>query len=196
MKSVILLLGQVAFASVSVVGVFAVATQLSASEPAQPPLPSVYAADLWTTEPTVVDPNSQHFERVAATEQKAAPVRAAMPVPSNQVASLDPAIGIGTTANAASASLTAEHAEWCATRYRSYNPVDNTYRSFSGQKRSCVSPFTDGTAQTAPASAANLSADIGVDVESCMRRYRSYNVKDNTYQPIDGGPRRVCQATR
>ncbi|WP_409527039.1 BA14K family protein [Rhizobium sp. BK650] len=26
----------------------------------------------------------------------------------------------------------------------------------------------------------------------CQQRYRSYNVSDNTYQPLDGGPRKHC----
>ena len=29
-------------------------------------------------------------------------------------------------------------------------------------------------------------------IEACSNRYRSYRVEDNTYQPFDGGPRRVC----
>ncbi|WEZ85389.1 BA14K family protein (plasmid) [Rhizobium sp. 32-5/1] len=33
------------------------------------------------------------------------------------------------------------HAEWCLSRYRSYNPNDNTFRAFSGEIRSCVSPY-------------------------------------------------------
>jgi len=33
------------------------------------------------------------------------------------------------------------HAEWCLSRYRSYNPDNNTFRAFSGEIRSCVSPY-------------------------------------------------------
>ncbi len=29
-------------------------------------------------------------------------------------------------------------------------------------------------------------------ISSCSRRYRSYRVADNTYQPFGGGPRRHC----
>ena len=32
------------------------------------------------------------------------------------------------------------HTQWCFARYRSYNPDNNTYRAFSGEIRSCVSP--------------------------------------------------------
>ncbi len=33
------------------------------------------------------------------------------------------------------------HMEWCASRYRSYRAEDNSYRSYSGERRSCASPY-------------------------------------------------------
>jgi hypothetical protein len=33
------------------------------------------------------------------------------------------------------------HGQWCAARYRSYDASDNTYRSYSGQRRACRSPY-------------------------------------------------------
>jgi hypothetical protein len=33
------------------------------------------------------------------------------------------------------------HTQWCFARYRSYNPGNNTYRAFSGEIRSCLSPY-------------------------------------------------------
>ncbi len=33
------------------------------------------------------------------------------------------------------------HVQWCFARYRSYDPGNNTYRAFSGEIRSCVSPY-------------------------------------------------------
>jgi len=33
------------------------------------------------------------------------------------------------------------HIEWCMERYRSYNPRDNTFMSYSGVMRECDSPF-------------------------------------------------------
>ncbi|KQV35264.1 BA14K family protein [Rhizobium sp. Root1204] len=33
------------------------------------------------------------------------------------------------------------HSQWCFARYRSYDPGNNTYRAFSGEIRSCVSPY-------------------------------------------------------
>ncbi|HUQ36856.1 MAG TPA: BA14K family protein [Aestuariivirga sp.] len=33
------------------------------------------------------------------------------------------------------------HIEWCLKRYRSYNPRNNTWVSYSGRVRECISPF-------------------------------------------------------
>lgn len=33
------------------------------------------------------------------------------------------------------------HGQWCTARYRSYDASDNTYRSYSGQRRPCRSPY-------------------------------------------------------
>ena len=35
----------------------------------------------------------------------------------------------------------ASHIEWCLKRYRSYNPRNNTWVSYSGRVRECVGPF-------------------------------------------------------
>lgn len=36
-----------------------------------------------------------------------------------------------------------DHVEWCMDRYRSYNPDNNTWVSYSGEVRECISPFDD-----------------------------------------------------
>ncbi|WP_371411998.1 BA14K family protein [Neorhizobium sp. T6_25] len=38
--------------------------------------------------------------------------------------------------------MAAEHLDWCATRYRSYRPRDNSYTPFSGGRRQCESPYS------------------------------------------------------
>jgi len=103
------------------------------------------------------------------------------------------------------ARLPAAHVSWCADRYRSYNPDDNSYMSYSGQQRPCVSPYLDTTAaadRAAPAEVSYVegaaplvaSADLSDDhVQSCFSRYRSYRPEDNSYQPYSGGPRRQCE---
>lgn len=47
--------------------------------------------------------------------------------------------------------LTTAHMEWCASRYRSYQPENNSYTSFSGLRQPCVSPFTRDLSQEADA---------------------------------------------
>jgi hypothetical protein len=39
--------------------------------------------------------------------------------------------------------LPVAHLQWCATRYRSYRPAENSYRSYSGELRPCISPYYD-----------------------------------------------------
>ncbi|WP_296736505.1 BA14K family protein [Mesorhizobium sp.] len=41
------------------------------------------------------------------------------------------------------AQLPAAHLEWCANRYRSYRPEENSYRSYGGEIRPCISPYFD-----------------------------------------------------
>ncbi len=108
------------------------------------------------------------------------------------------------------------HVAWCHERYRSYREADNSYQPYRGGRRECVSPhldeltFAQGDAQTV--SVAGYVADEGVGsaasdpwrelglvdmspahIDDCFRRYRSYRVEDNSYQPYGGGPRRQCQ---
>lgn len=95
------------------------------------------------------------------------------------------------------------HAAWCSSQYRSYRPDDNSYTSYSGEIRECVSPYSGGGAKLqegifmqASAAYPSLDLDAGATAEhidSCLARYRSYRPEDNTYQPYGGGPRRQCQ---
>ncbi|MBZ9849371.1 BA14K family protein [Mesorhizobium sp. CA14] len=39
--------------------------------------------------------------------------------------------------------LPVAHLQWCAARYRSYRPAENSYRSYSGELRPCISPYYD-----------------------------------------------------
>ncbi|BCM18622.1 BA14K family protein [Mesorhizobium sp. J8] len=140
--------------------------------------------------------------------------------------------------------LPVAHLQWCAARYRSYRPAENSYRSYSGELRPCISPYYEpGGGRTASTeagqneqAAANDRPDAIADqmsddqaemegyapssggyattyggppeeispqtsgrpvsadhVDYCFSRYRSYDPRDNTYQPFDGGPRRQCE---
>jgi len=155
---------------------------------------------LWTKDAQPVDKAAPGLERVAAAQPAApdAAARVQSPEPTNTVA-------VAPDAGAQQARLPAAHVSWCADRYRSYNPDDNSYMSYSGQQRPCVSPYLDTTAaadRAAPAEVSYVegaaplvaSADLSDDhVQSCFSRYRSYRPEDNSYQPYSGGPRRQCE---
>lgn len=117
---------------------------------------------------------------------------------------------------ASSVELNAAHVEWCANRYRSYRPRDNSYTPYSGGRRVCVSPYTHAAGDISPPPDASDSYadDAGASsseteyvstgasesayalqdhVSYCFSRYRSYRPEDNTYQPYGGGPRRQCR---
>ncbi|MEQ1955169.1 BA14K family protein [Mesorhizobium sp. CN2-181] len=107
-------------------------------------------------------------------------------------------------------ATTMAHVQWCSERYRSYRLENNSYRSYSGSQRECVSPFTSGSSTREEEEVDH--ADIGIDrphgryaveegpanfltprhIASCFARYRSYNPDDNSYQPYGGGSRRQC----
>ena len=97
--------------------------------------------------------------------------------------------------------LTDAHVEWCSERYRSYDPLDNSYNAYSGARRECVSPYLpasdqEGSYVEAAVYQGEDSGDAFADsehVQSCFDRYRSYRPEDNTYQPYGGGPRMQCQ---
>ncbi len=103
-------------------------------------------------------------------------------------------------------ATTTAHVQWCAQRYRSYRPQDNSYTPYSGGARQCVSPYSsaasgDEGGDEHETLAAELSTDrpssggypSSQHLQSCFDRYRSYRPEDNTYQPSSGGPRRQCQ---
>lgn len=181
----------------------AFATWLLVARPAMQATPGIGVADLWTRDALPVNKAAQTFERIPA-EQAAVPdagteAAVARQAPANEAIAtsvVQPSAG-----EEQSAELPAAHVEWCASRYRSYRPDDDSYISYSGQQRPCVSPYRDADAPqlidtvsyVASADAtggAQLSSD---HVDYCFSRYRSYRPEDNSYQPYSGGPRRQCQ---
>jgi hypothetical protein len=90
----------------------------------------------------------------------------------------------------------ADHLNWCASRYKSFNAGTNSYRSYSGEARTCVSPFERSPVASldTPEKQAPSSVDLATQAW-CAARYQSYQPADNTYQPYDG-PRRACEAPR
>lgn len=158
------------------------------------PSMTMEGSDLWTSAPVKINRSAQTFERIPAllSTYASAPVRTAgtkSPEEREVVAPMSPA--------PSAVPLSADHLSWCASRYRSFNPATDSYRSFSGEVRTCSPPL----GITAPVSSyskgqAARSSFVEERVATwCASRYRSYRPEDNTYQP-HVGQRRVCKGPR
>ena len=155
------------------------------------PLADLSAPDLWTTTPVRVDPGEQNYQRVApayssyVTDAPKISVASRKPDPAPLLAAAQPA-------------LPTEQLTWCSQRYRSYDPATNSYRAFSGEMRSCTSPYSEqaGTSGEVVTQTAATASPSPVESQAaaswCAARYHSYRAEDNSYQPFDG-PRRQCQ---
>ncbi|ARP64618.1 hypothetical protein A9K65_015520 [Mesorhizobium sp. WSM1497] len=178
------------------------AAWLLAAKPPRQATATVSVAELWTKKARPVNKAGQGLERLPAA-QPAPPDIPAKP----QETPPDPTV-TGAIAPKA-AELPSPHLAWCASRYRSYHPDDNSYLSYSGQLRPCISPYLEAAGQAGQPAAGDggeNGAGLGVyladdggealsadHVDSCFSRYRSYRPEDNSYQPYSGGPRRQCQ---
>ncbi|WP_075292955.1 BA14K family protein [Pararhizobium arenae] len=148
------------------------------------------APDLWTTTPVRVDLSRQSYERLPPVYStyvtnpspgKVAQGRPRRPAPG--IVEIQP-------------SFSTAHVNWCVDRYRSYDAATNTYRSYSGQTRSCDSPYINQRAAKAGERPGADPRFVAYGAENlrlawCSARYRSYRADDNTYQPYSG-PRRPC----
>ncbi|RWD61187.1 BA14K family protein [Mesorhizobium sp.] len=59
--------------------------------------------------------------------------------------------------------LPVAHLQWCAARYRSYRPAENSYRSYSGELRPCISPYYDPGDRTASTGQSDQTGDQGAN---------------------------------
>ncbi|WP_245438097.1 BA14K family protein [Mesorhizobium sp. WSM4312] len=179
----------------------AFAAWLILAKPVHQARPADSVSQLWTKDAQPVDKAAPGLERVAAAQPPAPDAAARMQSPDPTITS-----AVAPDAGERQIRLPAAHLSWCADRYRSYNPDDNSYMSYSGQQRPCVSPYLEpdaGKAAQQPdevsyveGAAAPLVAIAGLSddhVQSCFSRYRSYRPEDNSYQPYSGGPRRQCE---
>jgi hypothetical protein len=237
MKAVLAVIaGFVISLAIFVSGAVVAGTMLTA-KPVRDPVSAQDQTALWTAEPrTVREGAESQLERLPA---RAVPADAGSETParssSAQDAGTEPsldtnALDMTTTASidqdAASAAMDETtnpqgrngeaHVAWCMDRYRSYDAGTNSYRPYSGGRRACVSPYSDGIAtapvageeidfreesafdkEAGPADYRAAEADgvfMSADhVDYCFSRYRSYDPRDNSYQPYDGGPRRQCR---
>lgn len=217
-----------AVASGLFVGGMGVATYLLAVDSKHEPGPSVDVADLWTSEPRKVDTTKQELERIPSefavadarwtSEQEEAEPASAPVDPVTTAATRDES----EDEHGQQARLAAAHVAWCYSRYRSYDEVEDSYTSYTGERRPCVSPFTKAAGQmladegglglaesvSSADDPAGFDADLPVvhyassaaetdflteeHIRECFSRYRSYRPEDNSYQPFGGGPRRQC----
>lgn len=218
------------FAMFGAGAIFATAILAVEAREEERPALSMDSTGVWTTEPVRVASAAAAPASPAtpATPTKVTPIRPAEatapaePQDDDQLttASLPPPLE-ERPAPAEDPAMIAAHVDWCASRYRSYDPGDNSYRSYSGGLRDCVSPYleealAENTVMEADAGndLANdgLGNDIGGDmivdervsymdggpapvehIQACMSRYRSYDPGDNSYQPYGGGPRMQCE---
>jgi len=118
---------------------------------------------LWTSQPKVVEAPGRDMQRLAVADE---PERVASiglrrgdegggaegpdmdAIEDLSPSAVDPTVTAavpqtGDTSDAASDELLFAHLDWCASRYRSYRPRDNSYTPFSGGRRTCVSPYTE-----------------------------------------------------
>ncbi|MER9328704.1 BA14K family protein [Mesorhizobium sp. M0488] len=179
------------------------AAWLLAAKPAHQARPTVSVAELWTKKARPVDKAAQKLQRVPAEQPAPSDI-----APKVQPAAPDPTVTGSVASAAEQAELPATHVRWCADRYRSYRPDDNSYLSYSGQQRPCISPYFEAADRVAQPPAASYvednepglgnyaATDDGASadhIDYCFSRYRSYRPEDNSYQPYSGGPRRQCQ---
>ena len=97
----------------------------------------------------------------------------------------------------------------CAGTYQSFRPSDCSYQPYSGGPRAICTRGAFGGAQSQPAQAtsdarateqrprdvraAEPRGQAQCNVDACAQFYRSFNASDCTYQPFEGGPRRLCE---
>ena len=109
-------------------------------------------------------------------------------------------------ANAAQQSAPAQrqlpvaHLQWCASRYRSYRPDENSYRSYSGELRPCISPYYDPggdrTASTGPSDQTGdqqgtndrQAATTGGQTNDDQAEMEGYDPSGDGYATTYGGP--------
>lgn len=218
MKPVVTLLAASALAAGMVVGGVVLASAALAPEENPHRFTGLDIKDLWTLKPVRIDRSAQNLERLlpryASHVVMSEPAAHTTPQ-ATETAGSDEGSEVGeidilvtaaideTSSGAAAGTLSPEHIAWCEARYRSYDPTDNSYRSFSGGIRPCNSPYQiDQMAETAhdDAEVMNASAtrsDVAPLMEehitACTQRYSSYRMNDNTYQPYGGGPRQTCE---
>lgn len=166
----------------------AFATWMLAAKPVRQATPTIGVSELWTKDAQPVDPQKQNLERIPAQQAATAtaasssePIKTAsgatqasalaapaqpQPQQSGASAPTQPAPGANAAQPAdqqAERQLPVAHLQWCAARYRSYRPAENSYRSYSGELRPCISPYYDLGDRTASTSQSDQGGNLAKD---------------------------------
>lgn len=214
MKTVASLLAGTALAVTLLLGGVVVASAVIAPQEDVPRFTGLDVADLWTLTPVRVDPAKQSYERLAprygsdvvmanTTTRERAPAEPTMAPLVENVDVMETGAVADTEMEQDAPVLSQAHVSWCQARYRSYSSDDNSYLSYGGELRTCVSPFPNGPEQGDAQTEAMLVQDStgsttpvainSAHAQNCLQRYRSYRAEDNSYQPYGGGPRKQCE---
>jgi hypothetical protein len=88
----------------------------------------------------------------------------------------------------------------CAGAYRSFRESDCTYQPYRGPRQFCDKAATDSAPMRTTEARFSPPAQRGFDARAeacnfavCARYYSSFRASDCSYQPYDGGPRRLCE---
>lgn len=183
-----------AFGIASSVGACIAAASIASlvmADPQPQKIASLSGPDLWTTSPVRVDLSRQHYQRLPAAYSSYVTEAPKVAVESHQP---DP---LQAKPELVRPVMSTAHLHWCSERYRSFNPATNSYRSYSGETRSCLSPYAPlqlgvdhRVANIDDRDNEAITLDHA-DAAWCAARYASYKEEDNSYQPYDG-PRRRC----
>jgi len=225
MKLVLLILSGLVMSLVAFAGGVLTTIIFLTAEPQRDRSLSVESSGLWTTAPAKVDDGPQDVERVPARPVGPGATETASNLESqpSEESAVDATVtgaiaseGTAQPLTQADSAIRAAHADWCAKRFRSYRPDDNSYRPYGGGRRPCISPYIEaldalapktGKIDTYPEDPASIPEALELTaadeppenyltpehLDSCFSRYRSYRPQDNTYQPYSGGPRRQCE---
>ena len=201
-----------------VAGLAIALTFLNAGEP-EHRLDSQNIAALWPAEPVAVDKASQSFERLPARpapkEQKVAVMRKAGTgaKPKRPETEVSPR----TWKTVAHVEWCSRRYRSYSAEDNSYRPYgggrracQSPYSTVAAAEPADIDETTQTVTtvseeqpakedeqpvvdQVALESTTGANPDSEEHIMSCFARYRSYRPEDNTYQPLNGGPRRQCR---
>lgn len=167
------------------------------SKPAPQHLSNLQSPDLWPADVRRVRAAGQGGKPAMAVTTEAARTEETGATPPRLSVTIE-AEPIPATEARDSGSIagSSAHESWCKSRYRSYRSSDNTYTSYGGSRKDCISPMADLVVEASldggePQGLAEAVSDDDSGVARCRARYASYRASDNTYQPFSG-PRRLC----